>query len=323
MRRVLVAALTLVVVLFMLAMQVTTAPAAYAASVGVSPGAGDAGSSATVAGTAFVPLVTVSLCWDGQECSDLGSVTPDVGGDFSVVVTIPSAAAAGPHSISACQAVTGCVSAGFEVLSLPDDSSTVPSTTTTVGPTTTSSQQTTTTTTRSPTTTRGSTTTLPGATTTVTSPAPGGPPQTTATTEVIAAPAQVTTTTTTTTTGGGVTSSTGIAPEEPLVEAAAAPFALDIDGLIGQLFAPDPPSDGAEVGGGGPTAAGAPLAAGAPGDVAVEEDDGDGGSRLALEEAGTGFQLPKLGIWVVWLLVVLSSTAVVLGADEWRRRRSR
>lgn len=325
-QRVIVGALTLSLVLVLLGIQVSTAPPALAASVSVSPGAGEPGSSATVSGTAFVPLVAVDLCWNGQGCSSLGSAIPDVSGGFSAGIGIPSGVAAGTYAIGACQALTGCAEASFEVLSRPDDSSTLPSTTSTSAPATTTSTAPTTTvssttTTRGPTTTlAGPTTTRPVPTTTVgntpTTTSPGQAPPSTA--GIVGPPGSSTTTST-----PGVEA---IAAGQPLADATSTPFALDIDALIAELFAPEPPIDltppEAEVSAAG---LGVPLAATAVDDAEEEEDDDAGSSFLAAEESTGffGFEIPRFGIWIIWLVVILGSTALVLTADEWRRRRAR
>ncbi len=306
-KRIVVAASTLALVLALVGIQVYSAPVALAAAVSVSPPAGAPDTRATVSGSAFTPLVPVDLCWDGEGCSGLGSTIPDGTGEFSVAITIPSAAAPGGHSIAACQIVTGCVTTGFVVLEGPDDSSTVPTT----GPTTTTTRATTTT---KPTTTTTAPTTTSSSTTTTTLPPAGppttSPPQTPGTTgatgtSVVAAAAQQPTTTSTTD------------PGEPLVEAAAAAPTLDIEALIAGLFAPEPPVEdevlGLETGPAWSMAA-------APAEVEEGEEDDDGPS-LALEAPGPGFTLPQFGIWIVWLLAIIASTALVLAGDEMRRRR--
>jgi hypothetical protein len=123
----------------------------------------------------------------------------------------------------------------------------------------------------------------------------------------------------TTTTIPGATTSTA---NPPLAEAAVDAFALDIEGLIAQLFAPETPADsvGDEVTHAGP-GIGAPLAAGPTEEAAGGEDD-RGSSRAGNSSAtGVGFQLPSFGIWVLWLGVILAGAALVLVGDEMRRRR--
>ncbi len=323
-QRVLVGALTLSLVLVLLGIQVSTAPPAMAASVSVAPAAGEPGSSATVSGNAFVPLVAVDLCWNGQGCSTLGSAIPDVDGGFSAGIGIPSGIAAGTYVIGACQAVTGCAEASFEVLSRPDDSSTLPSTTSS-----TNAPSTSTTTLTSPTTTRRPTTTLAGPTTTKPVPTTtvGTTPTTTASGQAPPSSAGIVgvpgSSTTTSTPGPGVEA---LAADQPLANSAPTPFALDIDALIAELFAPEPPIDltdpDAEV---SATGLGVPLALSAVADAEEEDDDDGGSSFLAAGESNGvfGLEIPTFGIWVIWLVVILGSTALVLMADEWRRRRAR
>lgn len=305
-KRVVVAASTLALVLALVGVQVYSAPVALAAAISVSPPAGAPAAPVTVSGSAFAADETVSLCWDGEGCSDLGTTVPDSSGVFSIATAIPSGAAPGGHSIFACQTGTGCVGTGFVVLQDTEDSTTVPSTaptTTTTRPTTT--RPTTTTTTPTSTSSTGSTTTTtPPATTPPTTNPPQGPGSTGVTaTSVLAAPSRQPTTSTT-------------VPGEPLAEAAGATPILDIDALIAGLFAPEPPVEdevlGLET---GP----AWLMAAPP--TAVEEGEDDDGPSLALEDPGPGFSLPRFGIWIAWLLAIIASTALVLAGDEIRRRR--
>jgi hypothetical protein len=102
------------------------------------------------------------------------------------------------------------------------------------------------------------------------------------------------------------------------VEASAAPFALDIDALIDQLFAPAPEA-GTEPEATGPS----PGLLGflAPLPVTPEDQTGSGGS---VSVANPLFpRLPQLGIWAIWTLAIVGLTALVLTFDEVRRRRSR
>ncbi len=317
-KRMIVGALTLALVMVLLGVQVSTAPPALAASVAVSPAAGEPGSSATVSGSAFLPLVAVDLCWGGQGCNSLGSATPDVGGEFSASITIPSGIAAGGYPIGACQGVTGCVETSFEVLSRPDDSSTLPSTssTTTTSTTVPPTAPSTTTTLGSTTTLAGPTTTRPVPTTVASTPTTTSPGQAPPSPAVIVGPPGSTTSTTT----PGVEAIAA----EPLADAAATPFALDIEALMAELFAPEPPVDLSDPDAVSSAAGlGIPLAATAVDDAAEEEEDEGGSSTVAAAESGGffGFQIPKFGIWIIWLVVILGSTALVLTADEWRRRR--
>ncbi|MDP9145781.1 MAG: hypothetical protein M3N43_14015 [Actinomycetota bacterium] len=311
MRRVTAGTLTLILVVTLLLIQVTTAPPAAAASISVSPGSGQPGIGARVDGSAFLLLVNVDLCWDSENCSDLGSVNPDALGNFNVGITIPGIAATGTHTINACQEGLGCTSTSFQVMSSPATSTTIPATTTTSAPTTTTTLPTTTSTAPVTTTTPpGPTTTRPGPTTTTTSP----PPTVTTTT----VPGQGGSSGSTSTTDGFVfTTETTL----PLPEASAAPFSLDIKALVARLFAPDPeaPIEGAAA----PesvVAFGSPLTpVTEPGDEAEEES----GLALGDPSAGSsGFQ-PRFGIWLIWLVVVLGMAGLALTVDEMRRKRDR
>src|SRR3954452_10670451 len=67
-------------------------------AIAVPPPNPTAGTTATVSGTNFPANQTFSITFDGT--TDLGSVTTSGTGTFSKDVTIPSNAAAGPHTIS-------------------------------------------------------------------------------------------------------------------------------------------------------------------------------------------------------------------------------
>lgn len=319
MRRLTAGALTLTLVVTLLVILVSPSPSASAATgISVSPTAGRPGTSATVTGTEFLPIVGVAVCWDGEFCS---SASPGLTGGFSVTTTVPDVTA-GLHTISACQAGLPCSQATFEVLSAPETSTTIPDTTTTSAPTTTTTQPTTTSTAPATTTTPpGPTTTRPGPTTTTTTP--------TTTTTTTAPPPTVTTTTLPGQVGSSSSTSTTdgvVFPTEttvPLPEASAAPFSLDVKTLVAQLFAPDPeaPVD-AEAAPEGAVGVGSPLApvAAPEGEEEVEE-----GSEFALGDlspASSGFQ-PRFGIWLIWLVVVLGSAGLALTLDEKRRRKDR
>lgn len=318
MRRVTAGALTLALVVTLLLIQVTTAPPAAAAAISVAPGSGQPGTGARVEGSAFLLLVNVDLCWDGSNCSDLGSVSPDALGNFSVGVSIPGAAATGTHTINACQVGLGCTSTTFEVLSTPETSTTIPETTTTSAPTTSTTQPTTTSTAPATTTTPpGPTTTRPGPTTTTTRPTTTttSPPPTVTTTTL---PGQGGSSSSTSTTDGAVF------PTEttlPLPEASAAPFSLDVKTLVAQLFAADPEAPVDAEAAPGAVGVGSPLAPVAEAEGEEEEE----GSEFALGDlapASSGFQ-PRFGIWLIWLVVVLGSAGLALTVDEMRRKRDR
>jgi hypothetical protein len=304
-------AITLVVMLLLI--QITMAPPAFAASISISPSSGLAGSSATITGTDFLPL-SVQLCWDGENCTNLGTATPGATGEINVGVTIPSGAPPGRHTVSACQLATGCTSTVYDVT----DSSTETSAPTTSTPTTTAS---TVTTTSSTTTTMPSTTsTRPNSGTT----SPTSPPTTTpGTTSTVPTPqtttagttpdSSVTTTTTnnSTTTTDGSTVLAAAAGQPPA--GGSAPFSLDLSKL---RFGIDPDAVNAE---GEPP----PESTGGEGPLAAAVDGATVSQiRFGTDAAATpGFAFPRIGIWLGWLVLVVGSFVVIVGFEEVQRRK--
>ncbi len=100
-----------------LALQLVTARPALAATLAASPSSGLPGSSTTLSGSAYDPLLPITLCWDGSGCSNLGIASAQGDGTFSQTVSVPAGALAGGHVINACQ--ISCVSTSFEVLDTP------------------------------------------------------------------------------------------------------------------------------------------------------------------------------------------------------------
>ncbi len=194
--------LGLVILAFLAAGLVAITPA-WAASVESSATTVVPGQSLALFGFEFEPDVSVKLCWDGQNCANLGRATPGEDGSFVATVSVPATAGGGLHSISACQAFNEgtsderllCGSVSLTVSAVDTTTTTLATTTTT--PATTTSTSATTTSTAATTTT--STTLAP--TTTTTTPPTTDPtvPSTLATTTTIA-PTPTTPTTTTTTT---------------------------------------------------------------------------------------------------------------------------
>jgi len=300
-------AITLVVMLLMI--QITVASPAFAASISISPSSGLAGSSATISGTDFLPL-SVELCWDGENCSNLGTATP-VSGEINVGVTIPSGALPGRHTVNACQLAAGCTSTVYDVT----DSTTETSAPTTSPPTTTSTTTTSTTTTMpSTTTTRPSSGTTsptsPPTTAPVTTSSVPTPQTTTADTTLDSSVTSTTTDNSTTTTDGSAVLAAA-AGQPPA--AGSAPFSLDLSKL---RFGTDPDAV---------TAEGEPAPEGTGGEVPLAAaEDGATVSQLRFGSdaaAAPGFAFPRIGIWLGWLVLVVGSFVVIVGFEEVQRRK--
>ncbi|MGH8915235.1 MAG: hypothetical protein ACRDZM_12060 [Acidimicrobiia bacterium] len=117
-----------------------------------------------------------------------------------------------------------------------------------------------------------------------------------------------------------------IAPDTvtSLPEALASRYALDVEALVAQLFAPVPETPVDPEATTGSTVAGStgPLGAVPPTSVVEDEEGGDGiDFSLGEAPATDGFQ-PKFGIWLVWLLGIVGSAGLALVVDE-KRRHSR
>jgi hypothetical protein len=301
-------------VLTLLLLQVITASPAAAASISISPPTGQAGSSASISGSAFLPVLTVELCWAGDGCSNLGAATTDLQGGFSAGITIPGDATPGRYTISACQVGAGCAQTAFNVVG--DDTTT----TTTTVPTTTTS------------TTLGSTTTLRTTTTTLRQPTSDGPPPSSPTTTSPGpATSQATipnfpTTTpepTTTIPGSSSDGTTGTTDAAAILadggqppDQSSVPVTLDLKALtdgttlysIPESTEPIAESLGAPVGPGSEIEAGSP-------DLGFPDLGTDAGSPL---DRFSGW-----GIWLGWLVLIIGSFPVVLAVDNARRRKTR
>jgi hypothetical protein len=304
-------------VLTLLALQVTTAAPAAAASISISPATGPAGSSASISGSAFLPLLTVELCWAADGCSNLGAATTNEQGELSAGITIPGGATPGRYTISACQVGAGCAQTAFTVVG--NDTTTTTTTTTTTVPTTTTS------------TTLGSTTTL-RTTTTLRQPTSDAPPPSSPTTTspgpatsqatipnfptttpepTTTVPGSSSEGTTGTTDGAAILADGGQPPDQSSV-----PVTLDLKALtdgttlysIPESTEPIAESLGAPVGPGSEIEAGSP-------DLGFPDLGTDAGSPL---DRFSGW-----GIWLGWLVLIIGSFPVVLAVDNARRRRTR
>ena len=290
-------------VLTLLLLQITTAQTAAAASISISPSSGLAGSSARVTGSAFLPLVSVDLCWGGSGCSNLGTAMTDIDGSFGVAITVPTDATPGRYTVSACQSGLGCTGTVFDVGS--DDSTTTSTSSTTIPDTTTL--------------TLGSTTTL-RTTTSMSGPASGTPPttSTTAASGPTTTPSTTSTTisvstTTSDSTGVGAVAQVGGGSTPPADGSTASTFVLGpLTGGTTLYSIPESttPEDPATLGVD-------PLLAAAP------ADDGESGFSLddILASGDSPIPFSGFGIWLGWLLLILVAFAGVMAIDEARRRR--
>ena len=100
-----------------LVLQVTIALPAAAASISLLPVSGVAGSFVQVEGSGFLPDLPVAICWNHQECSNLGRADVNATGGFSTTIRVDNGAAPGTYSVNACQAAREtCEQATFLVI---------------------------------------------------------------------------------------------------------------------------------------------------------------------------------------------------------------
>lgn len=303
-------------VLTLLALQVTTAAPAAAASISISPATGPAGSSASISGGAFLPLLTVELCWAADGCSNLGAATADAEGGFSAGITIPGDAAPGRYTISACQVGAGCAQTAFNVIG--NETTTTTTTTTTTVPTTTTSS------------TLGSTTTLHTTTTLRQPTSDGPPPSSPTTTSPGPATSQATiptfpTTTpepTTTVPGNSSDGATGTTDGAAILtdggqppDQSSVPVTLDLKALTDgtTLYSIPESTEPIAESLGAPLGPGSEIEAGSP-DLGFPDLGTDAGSPL---DRFNGW-----GIWLGWLVLIIGSFPVVLAVDNARRRKN-
>lgn len=109
--------------------------------INLSPTTGLPGSTVLISGEDFDDEETVRICWGSVGCSNLGHVSTDDDGNFSLTVIVPSQAAPGDHTLAACER-DDCATAVFEVQS--ETTTSIPATTTTIAVTTTTPETTTT-----------------------------------------------------------------------------------------------------------------------------------------------------------------------------------
>lgn len=118
-------------------------------NIWVSPSSGVPGSTIQISGENFDDEETLQVCWGDVRCSNLGHVSTDDDGNFSVMVSVPANVDPGSHLLGVCErGDDDCATAGFDVQPLEV---TVPPTTTSLPVTTTAAV---TTTTQRPTTTQ-------------------------------------------------------------------------------------------------------------------------------------------------------------------------
>jgi hypothetical protein len=142
-----------------------SATPARAASLVLSESSAAPGESIEVLGLGFEADSSVRLCWDDENCANLGRANTAEDGTFSATVEIPGDASRGTHEISACQTVITGLLCAWANITVEEDSTT---TTTTLTATTTTTTATATTTTATTTTEPTTTTTTSEATTTTT-----------------------------------------------------------------------------------------------------------------------------------------------------------